>query len=299
MSGKAIGRIWEMELPHAEAWVLMALADHADHEGRNIYPGMGLVAWKTGYSRRQVQRVVNSLVTKGILVLEAKDVGRYGTNRYHIDWAACPYKPAYLSERSDKMSLPASDKMSLPASDKMSLGQNVTSDKMAPSVVTKCPPGSDIAMSPKPSIEPSIEPSLLLGATDKPSPQESRRTRIPPDFHVTPSMLAWAEDRGFTDLIDLEHETEEFVTHWRGDGTTKANWEPTWQNDMIKKAGWARNRARQQGAYKNGYQQKPNSTGRGAAIERINAELTREALSLVEEADSQLRIGNGQNTPRR
>src|SRR5687767_14274350 len=119
MSGKAIGRIWEMDLPHAEAWVLMALADHADHEGRNIYPGMGLVAWKTGYSRRQVQRIVNALIAKGILILEAINVGKYGTNRYHIDWKACAYKQPYRQDI---------------ASDNMSLGQNVTSDKMAPSL---------------------------------------------------------------------------------------------------------------------------------------------------------------------
>jgi hypothetical protein len=124
-----------------------------------------------------------------------------------------------------------------------------------------------------------------------------RKRRIPQDFAISEEMREWAVEKEITGLIDIDYETEEFITHWRGVGTPMLDWEQTWQNDMIKKAGWARKDARRAGGHKNG--QKPNSTGRGAAIERISAELTREALNLAEEADSQLRIGYGQNTPRR
>jgi hypothetical protein len=44
MSAKQTGLVWELDLPHNEAWVLMAMADHADHDGQNVYPGIPLLA---------------------------------------------------------------------------------------------------------------------------------------------------------------------------------------------------------------------------------------------------------------
>ena len=58
MSAKQTGLVWELALPHNEAWVLMAMADHADHEGNNVYPGVPLLAWKTGYTTRQIRRIL-------------------------------------------------------------------------------------------------------------------------------------------------------------------------------------------------------------------------------------------------
>ena len=61
MSAKLMGQVWDLDLPHNQAWVLMALADHADHEGNNVYPGLGLLRYKTGYSERQIRRVLDEL----------------------------------------------------------------------------------------------------------------------------------------------------------------------------------------------------------------------------------------------
>lgn len=80
-----MGRVWDLDLPHAEAWVLMAIADHADHEGNNAHPGLGLIAWKTGYSRRQVSRIISSLTDKGILVLVESGGGRWRPGTFSID----------------------------------------------------------------------------------------------------------------------------------------------------------------------------------------------------------------------
>jgi helix-turn-helix protein len=69
MSAKASGRVWDLDLPHNKRLVLLAMVDHADHEGRNIYPSTDLIAWKTGYSFRQVQRIIDMLIEDGILVV--------------------------------------------------------------------------------------------------------------------------------------------------------------------------------------------------------------------------------------
>jgi len=98
MSGKVSGAVWDMDLPSDEMFVLLAYADHADHEGTGVRPGYDLVAWKTGYSRRSVMRIVAKLEAKGIMVLvrpggskEAGTLGRPNEWRINIDTA--PLKP--------------------------------------------------------------------------------------------------------------------------------------------------------------------------------------------------------------
>ena len=97
MSAKQVGLVWELDLPHNEAWVLMAMADHADHDGRNVYPGIPLLAWKTGYTSRQVRRILATLQTKGLIVVEEPGGGRR-TTRYRLELLGAPKKvPATLS----------------------------------------------------------------------------------------------------------------------------------------------------------------------------------------------------------
>lgn len=81
-----MGKVWDLDLPHNQLLVLLALADHADHEGNNVFPSLGLVAWKTGYSEQQVRRVMRSLVIDGILITTSRNPGK--PNRYSIDLAA-------------------------------------------------------------------------------------------------------------------------------------------------------------------------------------------------------------------
>lgn len=68
MSGKATGRVWDMPLRQILKFVLLAYADHADHEGNNVFPSIALIAKKTGYSPRQVQRLTRQLEDIGCLV---------------------------------------------------------------------------------------------------------------------------------------------------------------------------------------------------------------------------------------
>lgn len=60
--------VWESGLPPMERLVALAYADHADHEGNNIYPSLGTVATKTGMDRANVARIRRRLVEKGVMV---------------------------------------------------------------------------------------------------------------------------------------------------------------------------------------------------------------------------------------
>lgn len=84
MSVKAMAAVWDMEIKDpAEKFVLLAYADHADHQGGSIYPAVATIAQKTGYDERSVRRIAHRLVESGRLIPNGK--GAKGTIRYRID----------------------------------------------------------------------------------------------------------------------------------------------------------------------------------------------------------------------
>lgn len=93
MSVKIMGAVWDADLPRDEKFILLSYADHAAHNGTNIYPSVGRTAWKTGYARRSVQTITKKLVDQRILILDGK--GWHGTNRYRLDIAALPQRESY------------------------------------------------------------------------------------------------------------------------------------------------------------------------------------------------------------
>lgn len=100
MSAKISGQVWELDLPHSKLLVLLALADHADHEGNNVFPCMELIEWKTGYTLRNVRRIVADLRDDGILLPYGRTEG--GVVVYRIELEHVPRKPAFESRRSRK-----------------------------------------------------------------------------------------------------------------------------------------------------------------------------------------------------
>lgn len=70
-----MGFVWELDLPKPLKFLLLAMADHADHDGRNVYPGVELLAWKTGDHPRTVQRNLRELEALGLIEVEAAGGG--------------------------------------------------------------------------------------------------------------------------------------------------------------------------------------------------------------------------------
>jgi helix-turn-helix protein len=88
LSAKIFGLVWELELPREEKYVLLCLADHADHEGNNVFPSIGLIAWKTDYSERRIQELMRRLERRGLLVKVEENFGRGKTIKYQINLPA-------------------------------------------------------------------------------------------------------------------------------------------------------------------------------------------------------------------
>lgn len=106
MAAKIVGHVWDLELPAPQRLVLLAMADHADHEGKNVYPSIGLIAWKTGYSERQVKRIIKALVSSGILELVKSPRGKVRHYHIHLDKGVTkqPFQRGdNMSQGSDKM----------------------------------------------------------------------------------------------------------------------------------------------------------------------------------------------------
>jgi hypothetical protein len=89
MSVKIMGQVWDLDnevIKREEKYVLLAYTDHADHEGRNMYPSIELICEKTGYKERAVQLITRSLEEKGFLIADGK--GRNGTNKWRYGGGA-------------------------------------------------------------------------------------------------------------------------------------------------------------------------------------------------------------------
>jgi len=82
LSSKLWARVWELDIPHAESKVLMALCDHAQDVpgepdlGINCFPSIRMIAWKTGYERRWVQRLLRNLAEKKIIIPKSFYLGK-------------------------------------------------------------------------------------------------------------------------------------------------------------------------------------------------------------------------------
>lgn len=152
MSIRQMGLVWEHEFDRAEQAVMLAIADHADHDGESIYPSMARVAWKTGYSKRHVIRIVGGLREKGVLVLvRDADPINFRPSEYRIDWTKAQPKVPFRAP-SDTMSPGDTDVTPLVTP------CHPPSDTDVTPLVTQCHPPSDIAVSPGTVIEPSDKP---------------------------------------------------------------------------------------------------------------------------------------------
>lgn len=78
MSALLMGRVWDIVLDHQEQAVMLALADHGEHDGTQIFPSVDRLVWKTGYSRRNVQYVLRRLEEKRLIIPVAHEHGGRG-----------------------------------------------------------------------------------------------------------------------------------------------------------------------------------------------------------------------------
>lgn len=128
--------VWEHEFPYNQQLIMLSLADHANDRGEKIFPSIARQAWKTGYSERQVGRILKELRDVGILII-VKKAYRGRPTEYKIDWSKAKKKEKFRYANLDTLS-----------------ENGVTSEDSSKDISKN---KGDIAMSDKPSL---IKPSL-------------------------------------------------------------------------------------------------------------------------------------------
>ena len=159
--------VWEREMSHPQQAVLLALADHAHDDGTRIHPSYGRLAWKSGYSKRQVQRVVLGLIKSGAVVRYQRGGPKAGTNVYRLDLSVFPLKAPFRWCHPD--TTPDTEVVT-----KRHQGSD------------KTPRGSDIAMSPESPSESPDKHKKRARVTPKDSraEDETRKRRIRDKIHA-------------------------------------------------------------------------------------------------------------------
>ena len=87
-----MSQVWDIEgIDSSECLVLIALADHADDQGR-CYPSIGRLAKRTKLSDRGVQKVISRLIEKGFVSV-SPCAGQGGSNLYTVTATPEPSSP--------------------------------------------------------------------------------------------------------------------------------------------------------------------------------------------------------------
>jgi DnaD/phage-associated family protein len=102
VSAKISGLVWDLDLCQRDMLILLAITDHANHEGA-MWPSVALLVWKTGYSKSTVLRTLNSLVKRNILLRRTRP-GK--ETIYLANFDAAPKKaPRQIPEPKTKTSV--------------------------------------------------------------------------------------------------------------------------------------------------------------------------------------------------
>jgi DnaD/phage-associated family protein len=224
MSATVCARVWELPLPRDQKLVLLAYADHASHDGTNIYPSVYLVARKSGYSERSVQKITRALQAAGWLLPDGR--GPMQTNRWRFPLERCAAAPLEAAGTRD----PESADVVVAGAGVSRFAQAVHS---APTKgEAEFTPGVNPA-APKPSLQPSLEPE----EEDESQPAEKRIAAL--------SQLYEQNIGAITPLIadSLRLAAEEFPAAWYRPAFAAAarNNVRRWSYVQAVLDGWRRN----------------------------------------------------------
>jgi len=155
MSVEVMSVVWKLDLPQNKKLVLLAIADHANDDGI-AWPSQGRIAWKTGYKRRNIKRILDELIEDGLLQVMRVGRGRGNSTVHQLTLENAPQLPEY---NADDYYVPFKEKVTPLTSNTV---KGVIPDEKVQSEVIK----GAIANTPEPSFEPSFEPSYSASKSD-------------------------------------------------------------------------------------------------------------------------------------
>ena len=89
MSIIAMIEVWKSDLPPTEKFVLLAIADFSNDKTGTAWPSQSTIARKTNFGRQTVNRAIQRLCGKGVLISSRRSAeGKSTSNMYRIDIVA-------------------------------------------------------------------------------------------------------------------------------------------------------------------------------------------------------------------
>ena len=155
MAVEVMSKVWKLDLPQNKKLVLLAIADHANDEGI-AWPSQGRIAWKTGYKRRNIKRILDELIEDGLLRIMRAGRGRGNSTVHKLTLENAKQLPEY---NADDYYTPFKEKVT-PLTPNNTKG--AFPDEKVHSEVIK----GVTANAPEPSLEPSLEPSFSASKSD-------------------------------------------------------------------------------------------------------------------------------------
>lgn len=203
MSHEATNWAYKLDLPMAQKFVLVALADRAD-EDHSCYPGQKMLAGMVGASVATIRRALVELEKTGLITRKRRfrDDGYRTSDRYVLNVGTLPLNltTGQSDHRSNSETLPLNESH-LTAQSEGAKNHQLTTRETS-------------------------------GGTRK------RATQLPDTFTVTPDMRAWATEK--TPSVDVDTETEQFKDHHQAKGSKFMDWRKAWQTWMRKSQQWAK-----------------------------------------------------------
>ncbi|MFJ8855125.1 helix-turn-helix transcriptional regulator [Streptomyces sp. NPDC102437] len=251
--------------------VLQALAEHAHKDGGGAHPSVVRIQYRTGYDRRTVQRALRRLEAGGLIQKTGETGGR-------TIWKLALHLKRPATDWADLERLEEDERRAAAERQRRSRAKRVTHSASvtvtdSPSVtdgdVTHSPSVShaleqrDVTHSAsarhalnaalttnQPSVEPPENPSVVdegghTSGSGDPSPRPDGPLPMAPidldGFTLTAPMRRWAT--ATVPGLDPDHETAQFVAHFRADGGRRRSWPDEWQKWVLRSAKWAAQRA--------------------------------------------------------
>jgi hypothetical protein len=136
MSIKLMTMVWDLDLPHDQQLILLALADHADDDGYHCYPSVAYIGWKCGYSERAVQRILRKLETAELITVRRyRKGGRGHATEYRVQpWKGVKKPPFIREEKGDELTPIEEERVSSMTQRMSSTPERVTHRPPQPSV---------------------------------------------------------------------------------------------------------------------------------------------------------------------
>jgi DNA-binding transcriptional ArsR family regulator len=199
MSIEVMTKVWKTSLPTGEKMVLLVLADHANDDGSDSWPGIATIARKASMSERTVQRHLGALQDAGLITITRQGGGNKKTrddrrpNRYDIDLKAVYGVTICHSDKQDGVT-----------------NEPVRGDNRD---VTGCHLGRHgvTAVSPYPSLEPSLlEPPLL----EPPENKHAREATTPSSALALVEIVADDDFSHFWSKYPRRTQKETAIKRW-------------------------------------------------------------------------------------